>query len=150
MKKFSFSLEKLRGYKDSLLDREKGKLAQLNAHLHAIEDRIDNAYAQMRDYDEQRQEKARNGTNVNELRLYAFHIENTRLLIDQLKKERMRAERDAEKQRIVVLQLSQEVSGLDKLKEKQLEAYNYAAMQEQQVVVGEIVASKYAAQAQAG
>lgn len=135
-------------YKDSLLEKEKGKLAEINARLNAIDMKIETSRAQLLALDMERQEKTRKGTTVNELRMYGFHIENTRVLIEQLKKERVRVEIEAERQRSVVLLLSQEVSGLEKLRDKQLEAYNYEAMHEQELLVAEIVASKYVQTAQ--
>ncbi len=143
MKKFIFSLEKLLRYKDSLLEKEKGKLAEINARLNAVDQRIEDARNQILALDLERQEKARQGTTVNELRMYAFHIENTHRLVEQLKRERVRISIEAERQRRVVMQFSQEVSGLEKLREKQLEEYNHEAMHEQELLVGEIVASKY-------
>jgi flagellar FliJ protein len=74
--------------------------------------------------------------------LYKFHSENTRLQLNNLYEELERAEARVEAQIKVVVSASQEVSGLDKLEEKQLEEYRYLEAKEMQEEILERVAQK--------
>ena len=74
--------------------------------------------------------------------LYKFYSENTRLQLNNLYEELKRAEARVEAQIKVVVAASQEVSGLDKLEEKQLEEYRYLEAKEMQEEILEMVAKK--------
>jgi flagellar FliJ protein len=86
--------------------------------------------------------QSKNGLMANELMLYKFHSENTRLQLNNLYEELKRAEARVDAQIKVVVSASQEVSGLDKLEEKQLEEYKYLEAKEMQEEILERVARK--------
>lgn len=146
MKKFQFSLEKMLNYKDSLLKEEKNKLLQIRARKNDLDMRIESARNQIESMGRERTEKATRGISVMEMRSYGYSIENTQKLVKALADDRARVERQIEKQLAVVLGITQEVSGLEKLKEKQLEAYRYQAGKEEELVISELVTSKYIAE----
>lgn len=146
MKKFQFSLEKMLNYKDSLLKEEKNKLLQIRARKNDLDMRIESARSQIENMGRERTEKAAHGISVMEMRSYGYSIENTQKLVKALADDRARVERQIEKQLAVVLGITQEVSGLEKLKEKQLEAYRYQAGKEEELVISELVTSKYIAE----
>ena len=79
---------------------------------------------------------------ASDLMLYKFHSENTRLQLNNLYEELKRAEQRIDAQIKVVVGASQEVSGLDKLEEKQLEEYRYLEAKEMQEEILEMVAKK--------
>lgn len=145
MKKFQFTLSTMLHYKDALLDKEKNALMQLHAQLVNVEQNIQRAQEQIQQMDAEMKAKARKGTTVMELRTFEFHLENARKLLKQLERDRIVIEDAVEKQRKAVVTLSQEVSGLDKLKEKQLEEYNYSVQKEEELRILELVSSKFAA-----
>ena len=87
-------------------------------------------------------EESKNGLMASDLMLYKFHSENTRLQLNNLYEELRRAEARIEAQIKVVVAASQEVSGLDKLEEKQLEEYKYLEAKELQEEILEMVAKK--------
>ena len=74
--------------------------------------------------------------------LYKFYSENTRLQLNNLYEELERANARVDAQIKVVVSASQEVSGLDKLEEKQLEEYRYLEAKEMQEEILELVANK--------
>lgn len=144
MKKFQFTMGTMLHYKDALLEKEKNALMQLRAKQMAIEAEIAQDENQLSELERGMKERVAKGTTAMELRTFEFHSKNARSLIKQLEGEVDELAHDIEKQRKVVVSLSQEVSGLEKLEEKQLEEYNYDVQKEEQVRIIEIVSSKYA------
>ncbi|MEG0271874.1 MAG: flagellar export protein FliJ [Hydrogenoanaerobacterium sp.] len=146
MKKFKFSLESMMHYKDALLDKEKNTLLQLRATQTSMEQQIERNEKQMLELEADMKQKAMLGTTAMELKTFEFHAENARKLIEQLQTDLANLTALVEEQRKVVVALSQEVSGLEKLREKQLEEYNYGVQKEEEVRIGELISSKYAAE----
>lgn len=141
MKSFQFSLARMRSYKEQVLEKEKTTLRQLQAEKTKIETEIEN----LENHRKSREEEfnnSKNGLMSHELMLYKFHAENTRLQLNNLYEELKRAEARIDAQIKVVVSASQEVSGLDKLEEKQLEEYRYLEAKELQEEILEMVAKK--------
>lgn len=143
MKKFSFPLEKVLKYKDSLLDEEKNKLAQLRHTLNTIEERIEECKRQLEESDIKLKEHARKGSTVMQLGSLSFQIENTRCLIKDLEQNRQNQEKLVERQLAAVLIATQEVNGLEKLREKQLDEYNETLRKENELFISEMISSQY-------
>ena len=141
MKSFQFSLAKMRSYKEQVLEKEKTTLRQLQAEKTKIEVDIENL-ENHRKAREQEFKESKNGLMASDLMLYKFHSENTRLQLNNLYEELRRAEARIDAQIKVVVAASQEVSGLDKLEEKQLEEYRYLEAKELQEEILEMVAKK--------
>lgn len=141
MKSFQFSLARMRSYKEQVLEKEKTALRQLQAEKAKIEVDIENLLNH-RKIREEEFKNSKSGLMANELMLYKFHAENTRLQLNNLYEELKRAEARVDAQIKVVVNASQEVSGLDKLREKQLEEYRYLEAKEMQEEILEMVAKK--------
>ena len=131
----------MRSYKEQVLEKEKTTLRQLQAEKAKIELDIENL-ENHRKVREQEFKESKNGLMASGLMLYKFHSENTRLQLNNLYEELRRAEARIEAQIKVVVAASQEVSGLDKLEEKQLEEYKYLEAKELQEEILEMVAKK--------
>ena len=141
MKSFQFSLAKMRSYKEQVLEKEKTTLRQLQADKAKIETDIENLLNHRKMREEEFKE-SKNGLMASELMLYKFHSENTRLQLNNLYEELRRAEARIDAQIKVVVGASQEVSGLDRLRDKQLEEYKYLEAKEMQEEILEMVAQK--------
>ena len=125
MKSFVFSLERMRDYRNQVLDTEKNTLMALHKRLFAVEEKIRQC-REFRQYKrEEMQWKQQQGSTMRELEEYKFYLENMRMQLDALEEERIQAALEVERQRKVVIKASQDVSSLDKLEEKQLEDYHY-------------------------
>lgn len=149
MKKFAFSLGTVLDYKDQVLDSEKNTLMQLRMRKNEIDAKI---VALEQDFEEvnlEKQEESRKGITIPRIRFFEFQLENTRRMLKQLEKEQHIAALNVEKQIKVVIAASQEVSGLDKLKDKQLEEYNHMVAKADENVIAEYIVSKIAAQKEA-
>lgn len=143
MKKFQFSLRKMRDYKEQILDREKNTLQILRSQKDAIDRRIENLEAETLRLEQETHEESSKGIGALQLRCYSFQQENIRMQLKQLRKEQQAAEAAVERQLQVVIAVTQEISGLDKLEEKQLEEYNYALAKADEEFISELVASDF-------
>lgn len=143
MKKFHFSLEKVLQYKDSLLEEEKNKLMEIRVRKNTVDMKIESNERELVQTDRERTEKAAGGMTVVEMQSYSYRIETGRRLIKELMLQQKKLEIEVERQLAVVIACTQEVSGLEKLREKQLEEYNKEADKEQQLIISEMISSKY-------
>lgn len=142
MKKFEFSLGRIRDYKNSILDKEKSVLASLRMEQASIEKRIaelDNYEAEI---NEEMRNKIREGLSVGEIKMYEFRKNNIRdeniALNHRL--EFLAASIELQQKRIE--KLKQETSSYDKLEEKQREEYNAEILKEQEQVISEFISQK--------
>lgn len=142
LKKFEFSLGRMLDYEQSLLDKEKNTLMQLNRQRLSIEESLEYHKQLLIKTDEQFQRKARIGTTAMELRTHDFNITSIRNQIEKLEFDQIQITHSVEIQRNIVISLSQEVSGLDKLKEKQLDEYNYSVRKAEEEIISEMISRK--------
>ena len=131
----------MRSYKEQVLEKEKTTLRRLQAEKAKIEMDIENLENHRKSREEDFKQ-SKKGLMAGDLMLYKFHSENTRLQLNNLYEELERAEARVDAQIKVVVSASQEVSGLDKLEEKQLEEYRYLEAKEMQEEILEMVAKK--------
>ncbi len=150
MKKFKFSLGKMRDYKEQILDREKNALLQLQMRKDRIDEKIGGLERELEQVAEELQAQARKGTTALEVKCFHFQMENMRRQLKQLRNEQKILAASVENQRKVVLSASQEVAGLDKLEEKQYEEYRSLQMKTEELVVSEYVSSQVIRQRAAG
>ena len=142
MRKFEFSLGRIRDYKNSILDKEKSVLASLRMEQASIEKRIaelDNYEAEI---NEEMRNKIREGLSVGEIKMYEFRKNNIRdeKIALNHRLEFLAASIELQQKRIE--KLKQETSSYDKLEEKQREEYNAEILKEQEQVISEFISQK--------
>lgn len=142
MKKFNFSLGKMLDYKDQLLEREKGALSQLNAHKNELQSKIEALENDFSECEFRRQEDSIKGTSIFKLQSYNYMMNSIRQEVENITEQLEYLEIAIEKQMKVVVTASQEVSGLDKLKEKQLQEYNDMLAKADELMISEFISSK--------
>lgn len=139
MKKYQFSLAKMRSYKDQLLEREKNALMSLRAQQNQAQQRLEDLQQQMVDAQTRFQNRMREGTDVGSIQLYEMQ---KRTILQEQQALRMHIqmlETKVERQRKVVVALSQEVSGLDKLEQSQREEYQKMLAKDNEAMIEEFV-----------
>lgn len=141
MKKFKFSLERMREYKNQILDREKGVLKALQQKKNEIDLKLQEVEQFRQEKSQELLEKQMRGIAKQEMDIYNLYIENARLQIKQLQAEQRIAETEVERQLQVVITASQEVSGLDRLEEKQLAAYKHTVAKAEEQTIEELMIS---------
>ena len=139
MKKFVFSLDHMRDYKELVLDEERGVLSHLNAKRNALQQQIDALQQRFRELSVELKTAQQQGTTIQKIRSYGVQLENIRLQLADLRVLLLAAEQEAEKQMAVVLGANQEVSKLDKLYDKQYEVYAQEAKKAQEQEVEELI-----------
>jgi len=139
MKPFAFSLDRIRDYRIQVLDTEKNLLMELYKHLYDIEDKISLCSKFRHEKQEEMREKQTQGLTMRELEECKFYLENMRIQLEALEEDREKAAMEVERQRVVVVKCSQDVSSLDKLEEKQLEDYHYLEARDSEKTIQEHV-----------
>jgi flagellar export protein FliJ len=143
VKKFEFSLNRMRDYKERILEREKNVLSRLRAEKRRIDERIQILEDERARLEQTCHAQFFEGTTARQLQSLDFQKKNIRNQLETLHNEQRLAAAAVEKQLQVVLRMSQEVAGLDKLEEKQLEEYRTAQAKARENTVSELVASRF-------
>ncbi|MBQ9982302.1 MAG: flagellar FliJ family protein [Oscillospiraceae bacterium] len=142
MKKFVFSLKKMRDYKRQILEREKGYLMSLYSEYNQLEERYNMLNDDMRNLCLSSEDDMRKGISVREIQIYEMKKISIRDEQAHLRIQMNVMEGSIEKQRKVVIKYSQEISGLDKLEEKQREEYIYNLGKESERDIEEFLSFK--------
>lgn len=141
MKKFNFTLQSLKKYNDQMLDSEKSVLGRLRAELAEMQAELDAKNAEYELSIDKLNELVRGGTTAMRLSLYKKYVSSLQQDIYRIK-GRMAQKRDEVEQQLQrVIDATKEVSKLEKLEEKQLEEYRYAAQKEQEQIIEEFVSN---------
>ncbi len=142
MKRFQFTLDKLMGYKDQVLSKEKNDLAQLRSDQLKVISEKEEMEQKLRESGEEFAEKAALGMSITEITMFkGFH----NALIDQIRlKEKQISEFDDRiaKQLNVVVEASKDVNSLEKLRDKQLEEYRFRVNKSEEQFIEEYVSNK--------
>lgn len=142
MKKFHFSLQKLKDYREQELDRQKNILALLQADLRRIEEARELLIEKLGEQAEQLDRVYRFGSTASDIAMRKRYIITLQQEIHI--KEQQSAEKrvEIEEQLAVVVDATKEVKTLEKLEEKQLEEYNHAANKENEQFIEEFVSGQ--------
>ena len=142
MKKFNFTLKKMREYKKQILEGEKGALMSLYSEYNSLEQRYEDLNTEMKNVCLEASENMKSGISVREIQVYEIKKASIRREQNQLRIQMNIMESSIEKQRRIVVAMSQEVSGLDKLEEKQRMEYNYLVNKENEQIIEEFLSFK--------
>lgn len=149
MKKFSFSLGRVLEFKNQMLEREKSELSRLRHRKHELEVGLEQQEQEFLEVSSELDEKSREGVSAQIFRSYQYQLDNIRIRQAELRELLAKQEELIEQQLAQVLELSKDVSGLDKLKEHQLEEHLKAEAKAAETVVSEFVSGKLLRQADA-
>lgn len=144
MKRFKFSLDKLKGYKEQILEKEKNDLAQLRSQQRALEDEKHKVEETLRLSNEEFVKKSGNGMTVIQITMFKSYHQSLSQQIKELEESIEKMDKRVQRQLKVVVEATKEVSSLEKLEEKQLEAYNFqVAKAEEQFISEYVINSTY-------
>lgn len=134
-------MQSLKKYNDQMLDSEKSVLGRLRAELAEMQAELDAKNAEYELSIDKLNELVRGGTTAMRLSLHKKYVSSLQQDIYRIK-GRMAQKRDEVEQQLQrVIDATKEVSKLEKLEEKQLEEYRYAAQKEQEQIIEEFVSS---------
>ncbi|GHV46434.1 hypothetical protein FACS189499_01610 [Clostridia bacterium] len=139
MKKFEFTLDRLKDYREQILEAEKNTLGVLRGQMHELE----MLETQIRDTIEMKNEELwqtmQSGTTPIEIAMMKRFIIAKQQELSETGILIQRKNREIEKQLEVVIAATQDLSSMEKLEEKQLEAYQAEEMKEHERFVEEFV-----------
>jgi flagellar FliJ protein len=141
MKKFNFTLQSLKKYNDQMLDSEKSVLGRLRAELAEMQAELDAKTAEYELSIDKLNELVRGGTTAMRLSLHKKYVSSLQQDIYRIKGRMVQKRDEVEQQLQRVIDATKEVSKLEKLEEKQLEEYRYAAQKEQEQIIEEFVSN---------
>jgi flagellar export protein FliJ len=139
VKRFHFTLDRLKAYREQILEREKNALAVIRLERLRFEDEKTAAERELSESSEEFLKKTGAGVSVNEFLIHKNHhyalgntiAEKTRSIED--------AEKRIERQLQKVVEATADVRTLEKLEERQLEEYKAKAAKEDELFIAEFV-----------
>ncbi len=142
VKKFQFSLQKLKDFREQELDRQKNALSLLQADLQRIEDARETLVGKVAEQSEQLDRVYRLGSTASDIAMRKRYIVTLQQEIHIKEQQAADKKVEIEKQLAVVVEATKEVKTLEKLEEKQLEEYNHAAAKENEQFIEEFVSGQ--------
>lgn len=142
MKKFVFSMQKMRDYKKQILESEKNVLLGLRREKNILEEKMTQLEQTMNKLREDSNEEVSKGTTAAKLMFYSMQMDGVKREQTQTRYQINLADMKIEKQRRNVVKLSQELSGLDKLEEQQREEYRKLEAKENETSIEEFLSFK--------
>lgn len=142
MKKFTFTLEKVLSVKNQLHEVKRNELMQLQLQLNNILDAIDDNQREFDKYNSDVNQIMQGGTNSSSIESYKNYFNFLNNREKQLKLEQQHAEHMIEDKQQEIIEIKTEISGLEKLKEKQLAGYNKALQKQQELEIEEFLNEK--------
>ncbi|MBE6836848.1 MAG: hypothetical protein E7509_02470 [Ruminococcus sp.] len=143
MKKYEFSLKRIKDYKTQMLNREKNTLLGLRMEKKGLEEKIADLDKQYELINQEMHKNFKEGMTIAQLNIYEFRKNGVREEKKSILKRINLLDISIERQQKKVVLAKQEVSGLDKLEEKQLEEYIAAYNKEQEDIIAEFVSTSY-------
>ncbi|MBQ8435633.1 MAG: flagellar FliJ family protein [Oscillospiraceae bacterium] len=146
MKKFTFSLQKMYDYKKQILESEKNVLMALRREKNEYEKRIEELDVIMDEVREKSNEEVAKGTTASKLMFYSMQMDGIKREQTQITYQINLMDMKIEKQRRKVVTLSQDVFGLEKLREEQKAEYDHQAIKENESSIEEFLSFKLTAE----
>ncbi len=148
MKKFQFSLDSILGYRQQVLESRQNEYAKALAQLREQQARVDDAKERYRRTNQQFREQAANGITAAD----ALGFENgLRALEHEIARETRRLEelrQKAEEKRALVVEAHKDATMLERLKDKQLDAYQKDLQKNDERFIDELISATRAAKSE--
>ncbi len=141
MKKFVFTLERLKQYREQTLETEKGTLAELRGDMAKLEAELEDILAELERLNDELREIYSSGTTPTKISVHKRYISAKQQELHQTRHRILMKEREIEAQLQVVIDATQEVSKLEKLEEHQIEEYKAAELKENELFIEEFVSN---------
>lgn len=143
MKKFQFSLDHVRDYRDRLLDEETGKLQRLQAERDRLEQQINQLKTDFAQVSEEMRKAQAEGSPPWNSGDSVCSWESIRMQVRELTEQLEAAKARVEQQTRVVVAANQEVSKLDKLRDRQYEDWQAGVRKAEEERIEELVSQSH-------
>jgi len=139
MKKFVFSLEKVLNFKKQTLDVKKGELGNLQLQLREIEQKIEDLSNQFAVNNQTMILEMQEGLTPKDIEIYKIYFNSVNQNLKKLTGEKIQLLNLIEEKKKEIVELNSEISGFERLKDKQLELYFKAARKADELAIEEFV-----------
>ncbi len=139
MKQFAFTLEKVLRFKRETLDLLKNELEQLRFRQREIEQSIESINNEFHSYNCTLTEKMRNGMDPRSIAVYKRYFGELNRQGKQLQEQRGKALLAVEDKQREIVQMNSDISGLERIRDKQLQEYLAKDRKEQEQFIEEFV-----------
>ena len=139
MKKFVFSLEKVLNFKKQTLDVKKGELGNLQLQLREIEQKIEDLNNQFAVNNQTMILEMQEGLTPKDIEIYKIYFNSVNQNLKKLTGEKIQLLNLIEEKKKEIVDLNSEISGFERLKDKQLELYFKAARKADELAIEEFV-----------
>jgi len=139
MKRFEFSLQKVLDFKNQTLDALMGELGEMRLRLTKMEEKIEQLERHYADLGAELREKYAAGVAVSEVASIRVFQDSLNSQIKALIKKKLDMLRLIALKQQQIIEVKSSVSGLEKLKEKQLSDYNRRVQKSEEAFIDELV-----------
>ncbi|MCL2637706.1 MAG: flagellar FliJ family protein [Oscillospiraceae bacterium] len=139
MKKFEFSLAKLKTYKERMLEAEKNNLGILRRELVVLQEQLQDIFRHIEEKNAELAEKMLTGITPVDIAVRKRFITSRKQDASLKQIEIVRKEDEIARQLELVLELQKEVASLEKLEENQLEEYRALELKETELFIDEFM-----------
>lgn len=144
MKQFNFSLQKLLGYKEQVLEVERGVLSNMNARMSGLQLELEQLKNNARKSADDFNRQAAEGLTAIEMTRYKSYLNLLNEAISEKNWEIMLQKQAIERQTDKVREAKIEISSMEKLREKKLEEYHHQETKAEELFIEEFVSNKRA------
>ena len=142
MKKFQFTLQRLKDFREQELDRQKNALAVLQGDLKRLEESREELIDTVLKQSDELVAVCSRGASATDVAVRKRYIVTLQQDIHLREQQIIRKNAEIEKQLSVVVEATKEVKTLEKLEEKQLEEYKLASGKENEQFIEEFVSGQ--------
>lgn len=142
MKKFHFTLEKLKDFRDRELDRQKNALSALRTELRRINDTAESLKIKVAEQSAQLERVCAAGASASDVAMRKRYIVTLQQEIHLREQQAAEKQQEIDRQLDVVVEATKDVKTLEKLEEKQLEDYKALETKENEQFIEEFVSGQ--------
>lgn len=141
MKKFQFGLDSVLGYRQQVLEGRQNEYARTLQKVAQQQDRVDDARARYQDLNRRFREEAAQGITASDAMGFEMGLQVLEMEITRETSRLQELQAEAEQQRAKVLQAHQDAAILERLKEKQKDAYQKELQKQDERFIDELVSA---------
>lgn len=139
MKKFVFSLEKVLGFKQQTLDVKKNELSMFQMKLKELEKEIEDLNEKFSSTNRKMVEEMQKGITASDISIYKMYFDSLNQKIQKLIEDKRQLMDVISEKKAGIVQINSEISGLEKLKDKQLETYLKDRQKTEELAIEEFI-----------
>lgn len=139
MKKFAFTLEKVLSFHEQELDVKKQELSVLQASLKSLDKEIQRLKLELVKSSQEMSRSMATGLAASDIVVYQTYFRSLEQKIKLLTQQRSELMKKVEEKKDSVIQTNQDISGLEKLRDKQFQVYQASCRKQQELEIEEFV-----------